>query len=138
MWKLADRLEMTDTVGPVGGFRLRYRLERVDTPTHIQLETGHTGSLVRLVRWELIPVASDLGESLDTALADGSRFRAALPPVGRSAPPTVTIWTYPDSFAELRALKERLHATGYLVAVRPLPQGVPIGGSPQGTHSAAQ
>jgi hypothetical protein len=139
MWKLADRPEMTDVVGPIGGFRLRYRLQRVDIPPRIQLETGQGGSIVRLVRWELIPVANDLGEPVETALAPGSKLRAALPTVvGRGGPPTVTIWTYPDSFAALRSLKEQLHAAGYLVAVRPLPHGVPIGGSPQGSHSAAQ
>jgi hypothetical protein len=138
MWKLADRPAMTDMVGPVGGFRLRYRLERVDIPARVQLETGQVGSIVRLVRWELVPVANDLGEPVDAALASGSTFRAALPPVGRGAPPTITVWTYPDSFAALRSLKEQLHAAGYMVAVRPLPEGVAIGGSPQGSHSAAQ
>jgi hypothetical protein len=138
MWKLADRPEMTDMVGPIGGFRLRYRLERVDIPARVQLETGQVGSIVRLVRWELLPVASDLGERVDVALASGSTFRAALPPVGRGPPPTITIWTYPDSFAALRSLKEQLYAAGYMVAVRPLPEEVAIGGSPQGSHSAAQ
>lgn len=137
MWKLADRTELVDAVGPVGGFRLRYRLERCEIPHKVQLETGRTGSIVRLVRWELLPVANGLGEDVSEALAAGSQFRQALPAADRGKA-TVTIWTYPDSFGAIRVLKDELHRLGHAVAVRPLPDGMPIGGSPEGSRSAAQ
>jgi hypothetical protein len=51
---------------------------------------------------------------------------------------TVTFWTYPDSFAAYRKLRELLYERGYTVAGRPLPMGQPISGSPYGSKTAAQ
>jgi hypothetical protein len=51
---------------------------------------------------------------------------------------TVTVWVYPDSFAQFRTLKEELYKRGYLTASRPMPDGQPISGSPQGTYSTAE
>ena len=39
-----DQPELTDTVGPVGGFRLRYTLERHDISPETMKETGRGGS----------------------------------------------------------------------------------------------
>jgi hypothetical protein len=50
----------------------------------------------------------------------------------------VTVWVYPDSFEKFRQLKAQLFAEGFLCAARPLPEGVRIGASPQGTRSSAQ
>ena len=71
------------------------------------------------------------------ALRPSSRFRTALSGF-HPARATVTIWTYPDSFAEFRRLKKELYQLGFATAARPLPHDVPIGGSPQGTKSAAE
>jgi len=137
VWKLEGSSQMTDTVGPIDGFRLRYRLGRFDIPLEIQRETGRGGSVIQLIQWELQPVAPDLGEKIDIALSDGSRFRYALARVDR-ATTTITVWTYPDSFDEFRKLKAYLHSLGYPTACRPLPMGQSIGGSPEGSRSAAQ
>jgi hypothetical protein len=51
---------------------------------------------------------------------------------------TVTLWTYADSFSEFGKLKKMLYELGYATAARPLPPGQPIGGSPDGSKSAAQ
>jgi hypothetical protein len=51
---------------------------------------------------------------------------------------TVTVWVYPDSFDQFRQIKEELYKLGFLTASRPLPDGQPITGAPQGTRSAAQ
>jgi hypothetical protein len=51
---------------------------------------------------------------------------------------TVTVWVYPDSFEPFRVLKEELYKLGYLTASRPMPQGQPITGSPQGSRSAVE
>ena len=128
VWKLRDSAEMTDTVGPVDGFRMRYTLVRVD---------AGGGGLVKLDHWELVPVASDLGEPWEDALSETSQLRAKL---DQTHPRTwtVTLWVYPDSFDAFRALRKEFYQLGYTVAGRPLPEDVPIGGSPRGTRSAAQ
>ena len=67
----------------------------------------------------------------------GSEFRSRI-----SAFPTktttVTLWVYPDSFDEFRQVKADLFKLGYLVAGRPMPDGTPIGGSPDGSRSSAE
>ncbi|HID75489.1 MAG TPA: hypothetical protein EYP56_05770 [Planctomycetaceae bacterium] len=133
--QLLDRPELTDTVGPQGGFRLRYVLRRVDTSVDEQLTTGQIR--IRLQQWTLIPASSDLGEPVDAALGPASRFRRVLSGY-RPETTTVTIWVYPDSFSHFRRLKKELFHMGFATAGRPLPEGVPISGSPYGTRSAAQ
>lgn len=137
LWKLREQSEMANTVGPIGGFRLRYLLERVDNPVSVQLEEGRGGSYVQLVQWTLIPTSAQLGEPFDAALANGSEFRRGLAALDRKRT-TITVWTYPDSFAAFRQLKKELFQQGFAVAGRPLPDGHPIGGSPDGSRSAAQ
>ena len=50
----------------------------------------------------------------------------------------LTFWVYPDSFKLYRTLQEACHAEGFVVAARPLPEGVLIEGSPYGSKSAGQ
>ena len=137
LWKLADDTQMTDTVGPIDGFRLRYALQRFQIPLEVQLETGRGGSIVQLVRWELLPVSSQLGETVDTALSPGSAYQRAVASIDPHRT-TVTIWTYPDSFKDFRRLKKELYDRGIPTAARPMPEGRRIGGSPFGSKSAAQ
>jgi len=136
-YKLRDQEELTDTVGPVEGFRLRYTLERYEIPPETVRETGQGGSFARLKRWTLVPGASDLGEPVRLALQEGSDFRRQL---SRALPgrTVVTIWVYPDSFEAFRRIRKELYRQGYAIAARPLPAGAPIGGSPEGSKSAAQ
>ena len=68
LYKLRDLPDMTQTVGPEGGFRMRYSVERVNTPPEEAIRTRHGGSYVRLKLWTLIPSSDDLGETLDEAL----------------------------------------------------------------------
>jgi hypothetical protein len=135
--RLRSQPELTETIGPIDGFRLRYTLERVDMPLETQLRTGQGGSYVQLYEYTLIPVSSQLGETLADATGPTSQFRTEL---SRHEPSrtTVTLWTYPDSFDEFRELRKELYRLGYQVAGRPLPFGQPIGGSPQGSKSSAQ
>jgi hypothetical protein len=135
--RLLSQIELTETVGPSGGFRLQYTMVRREVTDETAIATGRAGTYATLKKWTLIPTAGQLGEPLDAALAPGSRFRSALARF-RPRRTTVTIWTYPDSFAELRRLKEELYRLGFPTAARPLPWGVPIGGSPEGTKSAAE
>jgi hypothetical protein len=135
-WKLKQAPSITDRVGPYRGFHLQYTLKR----TTFQLES-RAGSVsvprVELDHFVLIPTQEDLGETVERALQPDSEMRtilAAFDP--RQA--TVTVWVYPDSFDQFRQIKEELYKLGFLTASRPLPDGQPITGAPQGTRSAAQ
>jgi hypothetical protein len=86
--------------------------------------------------WELEPQSGAVIESADEALARGSRFRRALDSASPTA--TLTLWVYPDSFDLCRRLTEHVRSAGFEVASRPLPFGVPIAGSPDGSKSVAQ
>jgi hypothetical protein len=137
--KLVDRRdlpEFTETVGPENGFRFRYtaeRFERVEkTP---QGPARYVG--LRVSQWTVIPVAGQLGEPVDEALAPSSEFRRVLAGL-KPDQTTLTVWVYPDSFDAFRRLRKELHQLGYQVAARPLPEGVMIAGSPKGTKSEAE
>lgn len=134
MWKLKNQPRFSGVVGPVGGFRLRYELERVE----IAFEGGaRMAAYAQLSQWELEPIGALGGETAAEALERTSEFRQA---VARLVPrkTTVTLWTYPDSFALYRELKRELFHQGFATAGRPLPYDVPIGGSPDGSRSTAQ
>jgi hypothetical protein len=136
-YKLAEQSELSDTIGPVDGFRLCYTLERYEVAPDGPRGTGRGGSFVRLQRFTLVPIAEDLGEPVRLALEQGSDFRQALAKIlpGRT---TITIWVYPDGFDAFRQIRKEMYRLGYAIAARPLPPGEPIGGSPDGTKSAAQ
>lgn len=124
LYRLRNESDITETVGPRGGFRLQYTLVR-------------TGNMGQLEGYDLVPMNHRLGEPLQVALGPQSQFRSEL---SRLSPKqtTVTLWTYPDSFAEFRALKKELYQLGFPVAARPLQDGQLIGGSPNGSKSAAE
>jgi len=136
MWRLKDQSEFTETLGPLGGFWIKYTLARVEhsVPTRVGVSVQRS---VELDRFVLVPVAENLGEPFGKALEAGSDFRAVLSQ-HKPASTTVTVWTYPDSFNQFRTLKKELFQLGYLTASRPLPDDQPIGGSPRGTRAAAQ
>jgi hypothetical protein len=137
VYKLADQPEITDTIGPIEGFRLRYTLERHDVSLDELKATGRGGSYARLRRWSLIPMSNELGEPVRLALEPTSDFRSKLSKIlpGRT---TITIWVYPDGFEAFRQIRKELYRQNYAIAARPLPTGEPIAGSPEGSKSAAQ
>jgi hypothetical protein len=126
--KLQEQGEVSDTLGPIGGFRLRYSIERHDVPGGSYMQVSHI---------DFLPTSNQLGETLNAALAPKSALRNKLEMISPRQY-TITVWTYPDSFDEFRKLKKELYGMGYAVAARPLPQGMPIGASPQGSRSSAQ
>lgn len=129
--------EITRTIGPRDGFRLRYTLEQREIPAEVRMQTGIRGNLWELDKVTLIPVSGELGEPLTEALARGSAFRDAL---ARARPgrTIVTLWVYPDSFGVYRELQRELYALGFATAARPLTENTPISASPEGTKSSAQ
>lgn len=134
--QLLSMPELTEIVGPFGGFRLRYTLERQQISPELAMATGAGGQYAQLRQWTLIPTSGTLGETVDEALGPTSQFRNRVASLPRDT--TITVWTYGDSFKDFRRIKEELFALGFETAGRPLPDGVPIGGSPEGTRSAAQ
>jgi hypothetical protein len=136
VWKLKDSQRITESVGPMDGFRCKYTLVKAEKTLQTQAGVAR-GNVVELERFILVSVSDDLGEPMELALQPGSGLRSLL----REYPPersTVTVWVYPESFQQFRALKAALFQLGYSTAGRPLPDGHPIGGSPDGSHSAAQ
>lgn len=136
--RLRDMPVLTETIGPIGDFRVRYTLERTDFPTVVQSGGVAVTGYSRVdCHFELMPLTDAIGETLEQALSNTSEFRAVVGAqnAGRT---TVTLWTYPDSFAAYRTLKKELYLRGFAVAGRPLPEGQFIGGSTQGSKSAAQ
>lgn len=135
--RMQNRDELTEIIGPVDGYRLRYRLSKKPYMVNTPAGEHNQGSVIQLDRWELLPNAENMGVSVEQALLQNADLKKAL----RGRAPdftTITIWTYPDSFAEFRSLKKTLFELGYSAAARPLPQDIPIGGSPNGSKSSAQ
>jgi len=135
--RMHTQSELTSKIGPIGGFRINYTIRRHDVSMRTYEETGVGGSYVRLERFSILPVSTQLGETLEVALAPGSDFREALARC-RPGRTTVTAWVYPDSFDQYRRLRKELYQMGFDTAGRPLPEGELIGGSPAGSRSAAQ
>ena len=127
---------ITETIGPIQGFHLRYTMRRRN---FAQFTKG--GAVVRQVaeleRFVLVPSSESMGEDLDTALRPDSQFQQQLAAY-RPGETVITVWTYPDSFAEFGHLRRWLFERGFATAARPLPEGQPISGSPSGSRSAAQ
>lgn len=120
----ASRNKLDDTLGPVGGWLMKYRM--LSVPGGFELD-----------RFELESVSTSEDETLAEAFAPAGRLNLEL--ASRNPAETVvTVWTYPDSFEMYRELKAYLFKQGFLSAARPLPDGLLIGASPRGSRSSAQ
>lgn len=122
-------------VGPVGSFSMRFEIGRTMPESIEALMTQ--GPTLGLRGLEIVPESDLRGEPFEDALRPASDFARA---IGRLSPSrsTLTLWVYPDSFALYRRLRDALHARGFTVAARPLPDGIPIRASPHGSISAGQ
>ncbi|MCA9049010.1 MAG: hypothetical protein KDA89_09805 [Planctomycetaceae bacterium] len=123
-------------VGPVGGFHMQYIVERESVSPLQALQYGQNAYRISVSRWSILPADTLAAESVEEALRIGSRFRQVLE---AAEPDTViTIWLYPNDFRYFRPLRELAHNLNLRVAARPLPQGTPIAGSPNGSRSTSQ
>jgi hypothetical protein len=136
---LATQWQVEGMTGSVGAFRMHYMLERergvVDGP-------GGGGPLPDTqfsysIGWTAEPINGDRGETGDAALAAGSEFRRVVDGIDPKVT-AVTIWVYADSFSLYRRLRDYLHDRDFVVAGRPLLEGMPIGSSRHGTASRGQ
>jgi hypothetical protein len=133
---LARHVRHRGSVGPVDGYSLHYIVERQALSALEERRLGFGAMRVGVSQWQLIPEAGSEGETAEEALRRGSRFAVALQTAPEKA--ALTFWVYPDSFGLYRTLQAASHAEGFLVSGRPLPDGMPIAGSPHGTRSAGQ
>lgn len=124
-------------IGPVRGYVMEY-LVRVDTLSPLdELRAGGQGGYrISLTGWEIQPEPETRGETVEVALKKGSQFYQAI--IGAAPDTTLTFWVYPDSYPIYRKLQKFSHDHGFSVAGRPLPTGIPISGSPNGSKSASQ
>ncbi|WP_145360209.1 hypothetical protein [Alienimonas californiensis] len=135
--QIMDRGGYDGTVGPMSGYVMNYRIERETDDVLDRVRSASPGIVrFRLAGWTLADAGDDPSATLDAALAEGSDFRFLLATAGPGA--TATFWVAPEAFAAFRALRAEARAAGLYVAARPLPNGVPISGSPDGSRSVAQ
>lgn len=134
--KLDVASETLETVGPVGDFRLQYQLraEQIKTQTSYGEMTRRTPQFTRFV---MVPISESIGEPLNQALQAGSRFRRQIDSANPSRT-TISVWVYPESFAEFNQLKQWLYQNGFKTACWPLSRTSPISGGPSGYRSSAQ
>jgi hypothetical protein len=92
---------------------------------------------IDLKKFRLVPESDDLGETQSEALRNESEFWKSLEKAD-PAKRVVTFWVYPDGFATAKPLEEALHRRGFAVAMRPMPEGELISGSPSGSTSDAK
>ncbi len=120
----ASRSALDDTLGPIGGWLMKYRMLAV--PGGFELD-----------HFELESISPNETETFEDALAPGGRLQLELA-TRNPAETVITVWIYPDSFDLFRQLKAKLFEAGFLSAARPLPEGMKIGASPRGSRSTAQ
>lgn len=127
---------IASTVGPIGAFSMRYELGLMMGDSGIDVLDLRNVSF-GLRSWEIVPESDNRGETLEGVVRPGSDYANVITRLtpGKSS---LTFWVYPDGFELYRRLRDDLHARGFLVAARPLPEGLSIQASPSGSASAAQ
>jgi hypothetical protein len=138
---LQTQWQVSDVAGPVGPFRLQYTIAReralFDSIAGDAAPMARSGFRYGLSEWHVEPITDQRGETEAAALAEGSEFRQVVDSLDpRQA--VVTLWVYPDSFALYRRLRDYLYDRDVVVAGRPLPEGVAISCSRQGSRSRGQ
>jgi len=131
-----DHRPIVSSVAPVGAFSMRYELER-SLPAAIEDMLEMRGTTYILRSWEIVPESEGRGEPFEMAFRPASDFARTINRLN-PARATITMWVYPDGFALYHKLRDALHERGFLVAARPLPEGMAIRGSPAGSLSAGQ
>jgi hypothetical protein len=138
---LQTQWEVADLTRPIGPFRLRYVFERqrgsLDAFSSGSSPVGAGGFRYGVSGWQVESIASVRGETASEALTPRSQFRQIVDVLDPQQA-VVTFWVYPDSFGLFRQLRDYLYDHDLEVAGRPLPEGVPIASSKNGTVSRGQ
>ena len=128
---------MDRTIGPIGGYRVRYFAVKKEVVGKSEAGTFMTGSVCSFTKCHILPVSTPAGEPAAEAIGPKSDFFQQLHRY-RPEATTITIWTYPGEYERLRELKQAIRQVGFSIAVRPLPKGVPIGASTSGSASLSE
>lgn len=134
-WLLKQRSSQGQ-VGPIGGYTMHYVVQRDQLGVIDEVRYGQGMVRISVSNWRIEPEPDLETESAEEALRQGSRFYESLLTADEGT--MLTFWVYPDSYALYRKLQRFAHEHGFLVAGRPLPFGVSISGSPNGSKSAGQ
>jgi hypothetical protein len=137
LWRLKQQDELERTIGPVNGFRLKYCFVKEDVMRASDAGTYMTGSVSRFSHCFFLPVTTPPGEPAAEAMKPNSEFAQVLSRM-RPEGTTITIWTYPGNYERLRQLKRAIREAGFQIAVRPLPKGMPLGASRDGSASLSE
>jgi hypothetical protein len=137
VWRLREQDVLERTVGPIGGFRLRYWFVKTEVIARSQAGTMVAGRVPQFSHCFFVPERSPTGEPALEALRPNSELRQYLSRLNAQGT-TVTIWTYPGNYDRLREVKRAIRELGFQIAVRPLPKGMPIGASRTGTESLSE
>jgi hypothetical protein len=136
IWRLREQDELERTIGPINGFRLRYWFVKTAVIARSDAGAVMTGSFPQFSRCSFLPVTTPVGEPAAEALLPDSGLARYLRRVRPGT--TVTIWTYPGNYDRLREVKRSIREFGFQIAVRPLPPGMPIGASRNGSESVSE
>jgi hypothetical protein len=128
---------VSDVVGPVGPFQLRYTVERERDAIPGNVPDAVGSYRYGLSAWYVEPVTEVRGETLEQALKPGSEFRQIVDGLDPQYA-AVTFWVYEDSFPVYRQLRDYLYQRELVVAGRPLPEGSQIASTRHGTVSRGQ
>lgn len=134
--KLKTESEVRETVGPVEGFRLQYEL----IARQVVQQTSAGPIVQRAIEFdhfEIMPLLATIGEPVAVATEPTSRFFSRIQQLNPQQH-TISIWVYPDSYAEFNQLKVWLFERGFQTASWPLSSGGLISGGPKGHHTTAQ
>ena len=131
--KLERADETTETVGPIGDFRLQYLLQAKQA----EGPSGRPTRTPEFSKFVLVPTSESIGVPYENALQEESEFRMWIE-LSEPAKTTVSVWVYPDSFEEFNLLKKWLYQRGFKTACWPLSANRPITGGPSGHRSTAQ
>lgn len=132
---LASQGRHEGIVGPIDGYAMHFISSRKPLSNWQRQRFGY--GAYRLSASCIVTPEPDLvAETAEQALRRGSRFSMAVK--GAPDKAAMTFWVYPDSFHAFRMLQAACQAEGFIVSGRPLPDGVPIGSSDEGTRSAGQ
>lgn len=128
---------MKSTVGPVGAFSLKYEMGRAGIGLVNDMMGPALATSYTLLGFEVVPKSVIRGETLDIAFSPASEFGRVMHRLDPRST-TITLWVYPSGFPLFRVLRDALNQRGFAVAARPLPEGIPIRGGPNGSRSSAQ
>jgi hypothetical protein len=134
---LRGRNEFTGTVGPINGFRMRYRVRKISVSRPRGQGVEETGTIAMPDRFEFLAMDSPIGEPVDQALLPGSEVWLSLKAL---SPDTsiVKMAVYPDSISECHRLKQAFCQAGYATAEYPMEQNGRLVCSPYGIKAYAQ